>query len=234
MQGGDINGIIGAAIPDFGSPTLQGMAFQETGHAGVMEMKGTRRQFVKFYTKEFYNASKAEQLKKEGKELALAYEKKTMVKIVTPGDKTEIDTFASDEHKRAYPRQYKAFREGKTTIDGRSIEDIEFVQAPEATELIHLGIYTVEQLADASDSVCESLPRGFEIRDHAKNWCAIEHGDQTSKKVAAFAAELNESKDLIAKQAKALEDSQKAIVELRGLIHTMQSGEPAAKKGKDK
>lgn len=222
MQGNEINGLISAAIPDFGSPTLQGMEFEPGADPNVLEMKGSRRQFVKFYEKIFYDAGIAKKLKAQGKDLSLANKKVLMVKVVTPGDKTEFDAPAEDYHKRAFARQYRAFREGKTTIEGRSVEDCEFITQPEATELLQLGIYTLEQLADASDSACETMPRGFDLREHAKNWYEAEYGKEQNKKVSELGAALNDANAVIAEQAKALEAAQKAIAELRGAVNEIQ------------
>lgn len=216
----DVNGMISGAIPSFGSPTLEGIEFEGSNAQGVLQMKSTGRQFVQFYTKEFYNPQKAN--------TDAPYETKLLVRIVTPGDKTEYDGVAEDYHKRAYFRNYQAFKEGKTAIVGQSVDDSEFILAPEATELRHLGVHTVEQLADASDILCEQLPRGFELREHARNWYRVNHGRSVVDTTKKLGAELNEAREVMTRQAKALEDTQKQLAEMREAMRSFNRAQMEA------
>lgn len=223
----DLNGI-GSAIPDFGSPVLQGIEFEQSSTPGVLQQKSSGRQHVKFYWKEEYNVQKAARLREAGDDQNKAFEKKLYVLIVTPGDGTEIDTYADDSHKRRYFREYKAFKEGKTVAEGQSIDSCEFILAPEATELHHMSIHTVEQLADASDTAMEQLPRGFELREHARGWCKATHGANLLASTKKISAELNETRALAEKLAKANEDMQRQLTEMRAEMRAKADAELAA------
>ena len=223
----DVNGMIGGSIPSWGSPTLEGLEFENSGTPGVLKMKSSGRQHVKFRWENTYNPFKA---KSESGviDTAKGMEKKLFVKIVTPGDKTEYDGLAEDYHKRAYFRQYQAFKEGRGAPEGQSVEDCEFILAPEAIELLHMQIHTVEQLAEAADIAVEQLPRGFELREHARAWCKATHGNALVLNQKKLGADLNEAKDVISKQAKMLEDMQRQMAEMRTSIRKSEEAQMEA------
>ena len=225
----EIDGNISAAIPSFGSPTLQGIEFEASSTPGVLQMKQkSGRQFVKFYWKDFYNPGLAKKAQEED-DPSLAYEKRLMVHIVTPGDKTEYEDRAHDYHKRQFWAQYQAFLEGKSMIEGHSVQDCDFIMAPEATELLHMKIYTLEQLQDASDAAMEQLPRGFELRDHARNWCRINIKNATEAHSKRISSDLNEAKTTIGKQQKELDDLRSELMATRDLINDFKK--PTKAKG---
>ncbi len=111
---------------------------------------------------------------------------------------------------------------------GQSVDDSEFILAPEATELRHLGVHTVEQLADASDILCEQLPRGFELREHARNWYRVNHGRSVVDTTKKLGAELNEAREVMTRQAKALEDTQKQLAEMREAMRSFNRAQMEA------
>lgn len=182
---------IGAGIPSFGSPTLENLQFEATEKPGVLQLKSIGRQFVKFYHKKFYNAFQTSQTGQP------VWEEKLMVKIVTPGDKTEYDGLAHDYHKRAYFVQYTRFREGKGEPEGTPIEHAEFLLGPESVDLKYLGVHTIEQMAEASDVLCEQVTRGYELREHARVWCKITHGQSLLDSTKKMSAELSAARDQI-------------------------------------
>lgn len=225
----DINGMIAGAIPDFGSPTLQGIEFEQGSTSGVLNMKSSSRQHVRFHNVKILNMAKArEAAAKAGRatpneeDLAHGYENKVHCLVITPGDKNVHDDVATDYHKRAYWKQYKAFMDGKTGPEGQPIDDCEFVQPGEATELKRLEIHTVEQLAEAPELALHQVPRGFELRDYARAWVKAMKGDSAGQVAKKLSAELSETKDVIQKQAEMIE-------QLRAQMAVMQQHTPTGK-----
>lgn len=221
----DINALgLGAAIPNFGAPTLDGLQFEPTQNAGVLQLKGTGRQMVKFYTKEFYDMFATEKAGAEAKAKGIkdpvvpVYIKKEMVHIVTPGDKTEYDGPAEDYHKRAYFQQYSRFKEGKGMNLGTPLADAEFLHGPEITELAYHQVHTIEQLADAGDLLCETMPRGYDIREHARAWCKITHGNQLQNATKRLSADLNEARKIIIEMSESNKKRDEEMAELRAML----------------
>lgn len=160
-------------IPSFGSPTLEG--FDTSNIQDGQRLGGSpNRQAVRFYKKKIVElrADKVRINPKTGNTEILSTKpvevEKEFVSIVTPGDKNSVDDFAQDYHKREYFRQYAAFRAGKTAPIGLDIEECSFISAPVATELRYRGILVVEQLAEASDEICNILPDGYNLREFAR------------------------------------------------------------------
>ena len=101
-------------IETWDAPTLQDI---DTSHAVPGErMKGSNRQYVRFYHKKFLvpKATKVKVIERtneikvlESVASEIEYE---MVHIITPGDKNEINTRAEDYHKREHWQAYNAFR----------------------------------------------------------------------------------------------------------------------------
>lgn len=203
----DLNGV----IPSFDSTTLQGLEISgQPDSQGVLPVRSRNRQYVRFYEREEFDASKV----RAGVAPSEAKTKRLFIHAVTPGDKTEINTYAEDSHKRMYWREYQSFKEGKTAPLGRPVSDCDFITEPEATELLHMGVHTVEQLADASDTLLEHFPRGFELREFAKAWAELEH-QADSKKISKDIEAVVASNAALATQ---LQDAQKENAELRGMV----------------
>lgn len=188
-----------------GAETLMG--FDPASAVPGQRLRGSPRQFVKFYKKTFGEmvctqakitalsplslATTTKPLKMELKQV-----EKVMVNIITPGDKNEIDTVATDEHKREFFAQYDHFMRGNTGPVGTSVMDptISFVPAGIATELVRMKCETVEQLADATDDVLR-LAGGadaYAARDMAKLWVKANENDPTKQELNAAKSRLAE------------------------------------------
>ena len=238
-----LDSAVGSSIPTFDSPTLQGITFEQTGTPGVYQMNGKARQFVKFYNRKTYDPKLAEKTKDPER----AFRTELFVHIVNPGDKNEYNGIAEDYHKRTYFGQYEAFRDGKTAPEGTDVDDCEFIGASEAIELKYMRIFTVEQLSEASDIAMERLPRGFTLREHAKNFVKIGSKTALLDMTKKLSAELEATKTRLAKleakkgKAKDVEpDTVAAELETvsaeDGLLASLASEEavkaPTKKKGK--
>ncbi|CAB4151337.1 hypothetical protein UFOVP591_12 [uncultured Caudovirales phage] len=191
--------LINNAIPDFG-PTVQGLnTVGEIGQRVGGDNSGSNRQFVRFYSKKISKliATKVRIDEKTGSTTVLetkpVEETQEFVEIITPGDKNTVDQPAQLFHKREHFRQYQAFRDGRTTPLGQSVEDCQFISQSVALELKYLGCHTVEQLADASDALAGQIPDGFSLREFARAHCKANLDNKSLGQVNALQAQLNAS-----------------------------------------
>ena len=185
-------------------PTLQGLDLSQIGQMSTGEVaRSKNRQYVRFYWKEFTEsyatevkiietangATNTQVLEKARRPI-----KKLMVQIITPGDKNEYDDVATDFHKAEYFRQYEAFKQGKGAILGTPLETVEFLDGVPGvvSELKIKGCHTLEQLADASDTLCEIIPDGFLWRKDAKMEMDVLQNNKSLTRVTALSAKVDE------------------------------------------
>lgn len=225
----DVNTLgIGSAIPNFGIPGFNDLEFQAAGNAGVFQLAAqprNNRQMVRFYWHEVFDPIQTKE------SASPVYKKVLMVEIRTPGDQTIYEGVAEDYHKKNYWNHYKAFMEGKGTPQGRPIEQCtDFITGPEITDLKYLGVHTAEQLADASDFLCQQLVRGFELRDNARMWCKI------TKDTALLDVQKKLTSDLGAAQEtiRFLQDEMRQMKERMDYHRSLNMVESAAKEAQQK
>lgn len=187
-----------SVIPNFGgSETLMG--FDTSNMEVGQPIRGkSNRQFVRFYWKKIvtFVAKKVETnafgsvkvLEKERVEKDVE-----MVNVVTPGEKNIVDDFAQDYHRQQFYPQYKAFRDGKTAPIGTPLEEVDFIGGGILTELKYREVHTVEQLADAGDSLCAIIPNGYELRANAQAIVKSNIDNKTLSQVNVLKLELEKS-----------------------------------------
>jgi hypothetical protein len=202
-------------LPSWDAPTLQG--FDLDSLQDGQRLKGSARQFVRFYKKTFVEvyatevdinpATGTSVVKKTGTREV----EREMVNIITPGDKNEIDDVACDYHKREHWAAYKAFRDGKTAPMGINLDECSFVSPHIATELRYYGCHTLEQLADCSDILAQQIANGFELREFARAKVDAENRGKSDGRVNLLKSELEKSQAVIA-------EMQKQIGEMKGML----------------
>lgn len=204
-------------LPSWDSPTLQG--FDLTDVQPGERIKGSARQYVRFYYKTFVEAYATDvKVNERGTtqvvKTATREITKEMVHIITPGDKNEVDDVACDFHKREHWREYKAFRDGKTAPLGISLDDCgDFVSPHMATELKYRGCHTLEQLADASDLLCGNIANGWELREFARAKVKANKSAPGLEQVNLLKSALEASNKLIAD----LQAQMKMLLDARGM-----------------
>lgn len=89
--------------------------------------------------------------------------------LVKGQNKTEVRRKATDEDKRRFPREWRAFEEGKANpITGTPLESLNLATGI-IQELKHLNIRTVEDVADMSDLTIQKIGiGGVEMRNQAQ------------------------------------------------------------------
>jgi hypothetical protein len=133
------------------------------------------------------------------------YKGRMFVRIMTPGDKTNIiDTFASDDHKVRFPRQWLAFQMKGSDETAMLIgvplsrwrqerpDDLSEVQQ---AELQILKFQTVEQVATSADAQLQRIGMGAAgLRERARAYLTGKNNSEAQSKISAQQAEIDELK----------------------------------------
>jgi len=120
------------------------------------------------------------------------------VRILVPGDKLNIiDRIASPDDKARFADHYKKFKAGiGEQIVGTRLEAVPWMTRSKVEEYKYFGIFTVEQLASASDETGQKFP-GFQAdKQKALKFLDATTGtnaqlDELRKQVAELTAKLS-------------------------------------------
>lgn len=223
-------------IPSFGAPTLEG--FDTDNIQDGQRIRGTGRQYVRFYNKKYIQpyATKVKVNPATGAtqvlEMGTREVEREFVEIVTPGDKNTVDDFAEDFHKREHWKHYKAFRDGRSAPIGTPIEQCSFINQSIATELLYLGVHTQEQMADASDELCNRVANGWELREFCRAVVKADMDNKSLGQVNALKLEMTKMQELATKQAEMIDELKKQIGNTQPTIIERIVEVPAAPKNK--
>lgn len=116
--------------------------------------------------------------------------------IIFPGDKTKR-TYrpATDADKRRFPNQWAFFEKGSIAGEqGTPITQWNYLSKSQALELKHMGFWTVELLANASDTQLSNLVGGMQLRKQAEVFLS---STKDSSKYTALVAENEQLKAAI-------------------------------------
>lgn len=124
----------------------------------------------------------------------------------------------------AFRRAYGQWKDGQTvTPMGFPIKHWPMVTRAQAENLALARVYSVEELAEASEEVLSNLGLGGRaLKERAKAWLESSKGNQ-SEQIAALRAENSDLKESVGRQ-------NEKIAELEAAIKTMGAGEPARKR----
>lgn len=220
---------INQAIPSFGSPTLEGLDTVGSAESGNRIGGSTARQYVRFYKKKLTEpyAVEVEINARTGlptvKKTGIREIEREMLHCKTPGDTNEYDGEAQDFHRRNFFRHYSAYRSGKAIPLGQSIDECTYVSPEAATELRYLGVYTEEQLAEALDILCDSVPNGYDLREFARVNVRARAENAASPQIALLRQQMAEMQETIRRQAE-------QMASMQGIVDP--SGEPVAEVAK--
>jgi len=114
------------------------------------------------------------------------------VKIIVPGDKLSIiDRIASADDKKRFVTHWDKYKAGKgQDIVGTRLEGVAWMTRSKVEEYKYFGIHTVEQLAEASDSVGQKFPGFHADREKSKKF--LEQTTGTNARVAELEKKLME------------------------------------------
>lgn len=156
---------------------------------------------VEFYRDAVQNNFKSSQ---EGRPI---YDDKDFVKIQTPGDtKTTVVRLVTDQDKQRFPRSWEAYqRNVELAQEGTPLEEWNLISRSQTKELKHVGISTVETLADVSDSNIQKLGPGYsQLRQRARQYLETSADDAKS---TAWARE----KEALEERVRLLEEANAAL-----------------------
>lgn len=118
--------------------------------------QATARNYVKFYPKWVRNNFLSKQ---EGKEMG---EYRDFVMIICPGQpKSEVHREVREQDKKEYRGEWDAYKDGKEQrLSGTPVELLPGLDKGRADSLKAIYVYTIEQLAEASEPACRAIGMG--------------------------------------------------------------------------
>lgn len=120
------------------------------------------------------------------------YVEKPFITIMIPGSTNQIiDTIADEIYQRRFPEQWARFKAGHMgdSVNGWRLDSWPAVNTAQVKTMQYMGVHTVEQLADLSDTSCQSIGMGtMELRTKAKAALAAAKGGADTERLAAEGA----------------------------------------------
>lgn len=130
---------------------------------GVAVMGSDAQLLVKFSTH-----AEISQIKSKAAGMPI-YDDVEIVTIMNPGEKEPVIVQATDWHRHRFPRQYEAFKKGKEDQHGGTPLEMLFVGQPSTVKQLQaFHIFTIQQLANISDTAKSQIPMGQSLVDRAK------------------------------------------------------------------
>ena len=169
---------------------------------------------VKFYLKSVQDEEKSNL---EGRPIHVERE---FVKIIVPGDPNHIDTYAENRHRKRFPQHYAAFK-ARTDQDAERRSGTPLAAWPpisrtQVEELKFFEVYTVENLADVSDSNAQRMMGLMNLREKAKDFLARANSDKSSREV----------NEILESQRSLIESMAAEKGELLERIEALEAGKP--------
>lgn len=115
------------------------------------------------------------------------FEDADYIQIIIPGSR-DISSFPMDDtYKRRFNKRYSAWLENKenTKVDGTILAELTWMTKSQIAELNYCNVFTVEQLANLSDTNARQFMGNYQLRDRAKNFLAQAAGEAPMLKMQA-------------------------------------------------
>lgn len=197
---------------------------------GSVSFGATGPEYVEFFTKAVPHPGESE---KAGRPI---FVNQDFVKVLIPGERDQIVRRVKDEDKRRWAPQWQRYQSNQEQTPEGTPLDVLFPGNPaQVDNLRALKFYTVEQLADASDSALQSI--GFGGRDmQAKARRFLEVANKSAQ-AHAVEKQLAERDDRI-RQLETLVYALKSTLEKKDPsinlsdIHVSPPSEPAKRRGR--
>jgi hypothetical protein len=162
---------------------------------GIAVFGTDEKLLVKFYRHAELSQHKSKQ---EGRPV---YDDWEMVSVIQPGEKDEVKVLASDWHRRRFPRQYEAFKNGlEQAHTGTPIELLLPAEPSTVLALKGNNVFTVEQLAGISDTAMNNIPMGRTLSERAQKYLASAQGGQGFHQMEAMQKQIEELKAQLAER----------------------------------
>lgn len=119
------------------------------------------------------------------------YKDVVMVEVIQPGEKEPVRQLANDFHKARFAKQWDNFQKGNAETHTGTPLDLLFLNEPGTIlNLNSFNIFTVEQLANITDTAITSIPMGRQLADRAKAYVSTATGGAMFHQMQTQIAEL--------------------------------------------
>lgn len=117
------------------------------------------------------------------------YDDVDYIHIIIPGSR-DISVYPMDEvYKKRFRKRYDAWKASEENIafaqGGTILAELPWMTKSQIAELNLANVYTVEQLADMSDTNARQFMGNFQLRERAKNFIAAAKGEAPMLKLQA-------------------------------------------------
>lgn len=138
------------------------------------------------------------------------YKDTEFVRIVAPGDKTNVVVRpARDTDRNRFPRQYAAFKRGEQEqVVGTPLAQWPLMGRAQVEELKALGVITVEHLSQLRDDIKMKIPGAMQLSQRAKDWLTAA---TDSALLTKMRTEREEQDERIAELEKQITDLKKSL-----------------------
>jgi hypothetical protein len=174
----DFNSMSMGGLPDVADPAL----FRGQG-------AGDDKLFAVFYMGVLPNEARSIE---EGRPI---FDDVECVRVVVPGDKNHaVDRPVTVSDKQRFARQYAMFKQGvkeEDQITGTRLTDWPMVGRAQSEELRHLGLRTVEQIAECRDDIVAKVPGLGQLKQAASIWLSKAKGTAEAAKAAKVIEDQN-------------------------------------------
>lgn len=151
---------------------LEELDFDHNLFGQAANQKGDENLAVRFYTAPIRNDHKSTEA---GRPI---YDDTEMVEIRVRGDRNNIvQRPVRPDDKRRFRDAYRAYQDGQKALDsGTPLAEWPIASASMVEEMKYLGFFTVEQLAQANDSVCGQVPGLTTLKQKASAYLELAKG----------------------------------------------------------
>lgn len=142
---------------------------------------------------------------------AVRMREQEMIRIHVAGDMLNVHASpVLPEHKERFAAQYEAWKTKRTArhIDGTPLKNWPMIPALRIAEFEAMGIFSVENLADVSDTNIQKLADGRVWRQKAKAWLESAKDNGAASKYAAE----------VERQSVTIEDLKRQVAELAAMV----------------
>ena len=116
-----------------------------------------------FYQREVWDRRESEEKDRP------VYVTKDYIEILVPATGEKAGGPVNDKHRHRFPRHWQAYQDGRELkIEGTPITEWQAINRAQAAEIKHLKIYSVEQLAECDDRLCQKIGGGYALREKAR------------------------------------------------------------------
>lgn len=148
----------------------------------------------------FFRHPEISQIKSKEANLPI-YDDVDMISVIQPGEKEEIKVLATEFHKRRFPKQWEAYKSGQELAQsGTPLDHLFSAEPGTILNLKQFNIFTVQQLANITDSAIANIPMGRTLQERARAY--LQTSKSNENEMAAMQKQIDDLKALLASGGK--------------------------------